>query len=96
MGISFRKYPKVTIKLFKSLIEPILLYASFSIRIFSSRKGELHVTWQINYANVKEFSRLLQTYITYTLFFSISNQPISNQSWTDMNAKQLEGSDEKQ
>ena len=28
MGISFRKNPKTTIKLFRSLIEPILLYAS--------------------------------------------------------------------
>ena len=28
MGINFRKHPLVTIKLFKSLVEPILLYAS--------------------------------------------------------------------
>ena len=28
MGITFRKQPLVTIKIFKSLIEPILLYAS--------------------------------------------------------------------
>ena len=28
MGISFRKYPTITLKLFRSLIEPILLYAS--------------------------------------------------------------------
>ena len=28
MGITFRKHPLITIKLFKSLIEPILLYAS--------------------------------------------------------------------
>ena len=28
MGISFRKQPSITMKLFKSLIEPILLYAS--------------------------------------------------------------------
>ena len=28
MGITFRKHPLVTIKLFKTLVEPILLYAS--------------------------------------------------------------------
>ena len=28
MGISFRKQPSITMKIFKSLIEPILLYAS--------------------------------------------------------------------
>ena len=28
MGVYFRKYPTITLKLFRSLIEPILLYAS--------------------------------------------------------------------
>ena len=28
MGISFRKHPRITIKLFRSLLEPILIYAS--------------------------------------------------------------------
>ena len=32
--------------------------------------------------------------ISHNETFSISNQPISNQGWTDLNANQLEGSDE--